>query len=618
MSDFEPIKINFDIPAADVARDTESVEQSFSDVDKSVEKAERRFNAWVQAQLKSGKVMGDSVQTTQKYNSVLSTLERRMAKTQDPKLVQAYANAINKLKKEVATLGQKAPALQPMKRQFDGLGNSINMITRDLPAFAFSAQTGFMAISNNIPMLADEIGRLTARNKELLASGQQTKPVWKQVLGSLLSWQTALSMGIVLLTVYGKEIGNWISSLFNGAKALDKVKMRVDALNDAFKSTSLKKASKEVLELKALFSAVEKGHVSKEKALKKYNETLGKVAGTTDNYAKAERTLLNQSDDYLKMLVYKKAAFAALASANDKIVENETKRLSLKKELEEAERNVEKFKEINYTDGVVVSMWGTSTISPRAKVDAELNSAKAAISKVDKELKELENSSVNLFNGLLKNAKEIANKNNFKLFSEDDNNGSIKTVNSRKQLLEKLASLDREYAVKSYAKDEQELQALRAKFDKMRTEIAKFNANPKNRIKIDGSQLDEMQQKAESNLLYRQETKRLSEQLKEQKKLFEDYENYKTKFGKEKADERYQNSIGEVKNYGDFLSAEIAKLQTGSELTGVEKERLQILLNAQKQYNDEQQQLYDEQLADLISYDQKRKAMVEKFNEVYG
>ncbi len=115
-----------------------------------------------------------------------------MAKAQNPKTVEAYANAISKLKKEIATLGQNAPALQPMKRQFDGLGNSINMITRDLPAFTFSAQTGFMAISNNIPMLADEIARLTARNKELLASGQQTKPVWKQVLGSLFSWQLEL------------------------------------------------------------------------------------------------------------------------------------------------------------------------------------------------------------------------------------------------------------------------------------------------------------------------------------------------------------------------------------------------------------------------------------------
>ncbi len=610
MSDFEPIKINFDIPADDVARDTESVEHSFSDVDKSVEKAERRFNSWVQAQLKSGKVMGDSVQTTQKYNSVLSTLERRMAKTQDPKLVQAYANAINKLKKEVATLGQKAPSLQPMKRGFDGLGNSINMITRDLPAFTYGAQMGFMAISNNIPILADEIGRLTARNKELLASGQKTKPVWKQVLGSLLSWQTALSMGIVLLTVYGKEIGEWIGGLFKGKEAIDEVAERQKALNEGLKSSEYKKATRNILELSTKINLAKRGLYDKNKALKEYNETLGKTVGKVNNLGEAENWLIKNKDEYVKMMMYKAAA--------SKMIERSADELIKQRELEAKPKD----EHLSFWDNVLANM-AAQTPAGGDNVTLDVDRYERILAeKSKKNLEEALDESENkvksfqqIYEGLVADAEKLSKKIGY---TENPTPEATKVVNSRKQLLDKLANLDREYAVKSYAKDEQELQALRTKFDKIRAEVLRFNANPENKLKINGAQLDSLQQKAESNLLYRQETKRLSDTLKEQKKLFENYENYKTKFGKEKADERYKNSIGEVKNYGDFLNAEIAKLQNGNELTGVEKERLQLLLNAQKQYNDEQQQLYDEQLADLITYDQKRKSWIEKFNEDYA
>ena len=68
---------------------------------------------------------------------------------------------------------------------FNGLANSINQVSRELPAFAFSAQTGFLAISNNLPILADEITALRKANEALAAQGKATIPVWKQVASSL-------------------------------------------------------------------------------------------------------------------------------------------------------------------------------------------------------------------------------------------------------------------------------------------------------------------------------------------------------------------------------------------------------------------------------------------------
>src|SRR5690606_13021611 len=110
------------------------------------------------------------------------------------------------------------------KTSFNGLQNSINQISRELPAFTYSAQTGFMAISNNLPILFDEIGNIRKQNDAMVASGQKAVPMWKQLSGAIFGWGTLLSIGITLMTVYGKEIGEWIVGLFKGKDALAALK----------------------------------------------------------------------------------------------------------------------------------------------------------------------------------------------------------------------------------------------------------------------------------------------------------------------------------------------------------------------------------------------------------
>jgi hypothetical protein len=106
---------------------------------------------------------------------------------------------------------------------FNPINNSINQLTREMPAFTYSMQTGFMAISNNIPIFTDAINNAVSANKELIAQGKPTTSVLKQVLGALFSWQTAMGVGITLLTVYGKEIGEWIKSLWGANDALNEL-----------------------------------------------------------------------------------------------------------------------------------------------------------------------------------------------------------------------------------------------------------------------------------------------------------------------------------------------------------------------------------------------------------
>lgn len=109
------------------------------------------------------------------------------------------------------------------KSAYDGLGNSINQLTREMPAFANSVQTGFMAISNNLPMLFDQIEKIKNENAALAAEGKKGTSILQQLGGAIFSWGTLLSVGVTLLTVYGKQMVEFIGTLFEAEKALESV-----------------------------------------------------------------------------------------------------------------------------------------------------------------------------------------------------------------------------------------------------------------------------------------------------------------------------------------------------------------------------------------------------------
>lgn len=106
-------------------------------------------------------------------------------------------------------------------RSFNGLNTQIQYLARELPSLAISPQTFFLAISNNLPMLADEIDNVRAKNEALVAQGKNVVPVWQQVAKSLFSRQTAMVVGVTLLTAYGGEIVTWAKSVLKGKEALD-------------------------------------------------------------------------------------------------------------------------------------------------------------------------------------------------------------------------------------------------------------------------------------------------------------------------------------------------------------------------------------------------------------
>lgn len=248
----------------------------------------------------------------------------------NPKVLENIQKLDKLLKEQDAKMGVYGRNVGNYASHWDGLGNAINQLSREMPAFAVSMQTGLLAISNNLPILADEIARIRRENVELTKSGQKAVPVWRQVAGSLVSWQTLLSVGVTLLTVYGDKIFDFAANLF---KSKDASKAASDALED-LNSTS----GKFFDELKNSASTYGQNVVSIKKLQDEWN-SLGdnldkkkqfiidnesefkKLDVSITNVNEAENFLVNNTDAFLKALEQRAKYTAASKLAAEKYAE---------------------------------------------------------------------------------------------------------------------------------------------------------------------------------------------------------------------------------------------------------------------------------------------------------
>lgn len=137
-------------------------------------------------------------------------------------------------------------------RQYNGLNMSIQQLARELPTLAMGPQMFFMAISNNLPIFTDELARARKEYQMLTAKGKEATPVWKQLFSSIVSWQTALAVGVMVLVSYGDEIAEWVTSLFKGKEALDAVAVATEQYNDAMAKGRVN-AAKELSQAETLY-----------------------------------------------------------------------------------------------------------------------------------------------------------------------------------------------------------------------------------------------------------------------------------------------------------------------------------------------------------------------------
>lgn len=226
------------------------------------------------------------------------------------------------------------------KSAWDGLGVSAQQLVRELPSLAVSANTFFLAISNNIPMLVDEINKLKAANVAAAAAGEATVPIWKSVAKAFLSWNTVISLGITLLTVFGGDIIKWIQNLVVGEKMLDHMKAAMQGVNDAMQK-GRKETQQSIVRLNLLYNATQDVTKSVDERKKAVAE-LKKEFPTYFKNLSDEKILAGEAADEYNRLAKSITATAMARAAEEQMIENSKQILDLETEITKAYQEQEK------------------------------------------------------------------------------------------------------------------------------------------------------------------------------------------------------------------------------------------------------------------------------------
>lgn len=307
----------------------------------------------------------------------------------------------NELKSMDAQMGNYQRNVGNYASHWNGLNVSVQQVARELPSLAVGWNTFFLAISNNLPMLADELKKARIEYQAMQASGQKGIPVWKQLTGAVLNWQTALVVGITLLSVYGKDIMDWVASLFKGKGAIDDIvsaeRMWVDAIKEG-RSSSIKERK----ELELLYKATQDTSRSMQERNAAVDELQRKFPEYFENISNEDFLAGKAADSYNRLAgqILKTAQARAI---QDKLVERSKEQLEYEDQLNNLfyERSVLNNKirdaERRLTKGPAAATNAARDIYDLGKEAADLDEK---ISEMQNKLRENERQTIKLENKL--------------------------------------------------------------------------------------------------------------------------------------------------------------------------------------------------------------------------
>lgn len=238
-------------------------------------------------------------------------------------LLASIQQADTKIKELDTTIGNHQRNVGNYGKQWNGLSMSIQQVGRELPSLAYGPKVFFSAISNNIPILADEIKRARTEYKLLKESGQSAIPVWKQVVSSLFSWQTVLTVGITLLTLYGDKVVDWVAGLFNAKNVMKPLVDIQQQLNDV-QLKGVQNAQSEITKLELLYKATQNAS----KPIRERKKAVDELQKSYPDFFKnlsEEEILTGKAADAYARLTSSIIASARARAAQDKMTENAKK-----------------------------------------------------------------------------------------------------------------------------------------------------------------------------------------------------------------------------------------------------------------------------------------------------
>lgn len=324
--------------------------------------------------------------------------------------IQALQGVVRQLKTELQGLEEqkKKTGSTPLMKddpapKLDNVRMSMQQIARELPSLAMGPQMFFLAISNNIPMFTDALASARKEYEELIKAGKKATPVWKQVLSSLFSWQTALAALITLSVVYGKEIGGWVKSLFGVKDAALSAAKAQEKVNESFRNSSSDVAEQVTIvrSLSERWKELGDNMADKKQFITENKKEFRKLGVEVGNVNDAENLLVDNTDVFIGAMILRAEAAAAFKLAT----EQTEKALKKQNEIEERRKKGPTFWD-RFRANFFSSASGSATYTRQADTPTAEQLSKNAISALEEEQKAAEDTAKSYMDLFLARTKE--------------------------------------------------------------------------------------------------------------------------------------------------------------------------------------------------------------------
>lgn len=280
------------------AASEEDITRALNEQAKTMREASEQNRILRQAMRDVDLTAADSAQKMEAYNRKIMENEELLDKNSDA-MIQRKRN-----------IGNYASA-------WNGLGASVQQVARELPSLTMGFNTFFLAISNNLPMLVDELKRASERVKELKEAGEEAEPVWKQLTKSILSWQTLLLVGITVLSMYGTEIIEWGKNLFKGKENAEDLEAAQKKINASFKEsgTGIGEQVAKVKQLSERWKELGGDLESQKKFIVENKEAFNDLGVEVTTVKDAENLLVTNTEAFIQSMVQRAQAAAGMKLA---------------------------------------------------------------------------------------------------------------------------------------------------------------------------------------------------------------------------------------------------------------------------------------------------------------
>lgn len=357
--------------------------------------------------------------------------------------IQALQGVIRQLKAELLGLEEqkKKTGSTPLMKddpapKLNNVRMSMQQIARELPSLAMGPQMFFLAISNNIPMFTDALSSARQEYEALTKAEKKATPVWKQVLSSLFSWQTALAALITLSVVYGKEIGGWVKSLFGVKDAALSVAKAQEKVNESFRNSSSDVAEQVTLvrSLSERWKELGDNMSDKKQFITENKKEFGKLGVEVGNVNDAENLLVDNTDVFIGAMILRAEAAAAFKLAT----EQTEKALKKQNEIEERRKKGPTFWD-RFRANFFSSASGSATYTRQADAPTAEQLRENDISALEEEQKAAEDTAKSYMDLFLARTKEWKERLKSAGIKEDDGRETKDTGKSARDYQDELA-----------------------------------------------------------------------------------------------------------------------------------------------------------------------------------